>query len=82
MVSRDTAEAAVEEAGLPPDQVETVIAEYEDAQIDALKRALLAAALFALVALWLARDLPGAPLAGAEAPARASPQLQPSAAGS
>src|SRR3954447_21417467 len=65
MVSRATAEASAEKAGLPPDQVDTIVGHYEDAQIDALKRALLAAALFALVALWLAGDLPGVPLAAA-----------------
>jgi MFS family permease len=67
MVSRATAEQTAEEAGLPPDQVQTVVDDYEDAQIDALKRALLAASLFALFALWLARDLPGSPLGAASA---------------
>jgi MFS family permease len=77
MVSRATAEAAAEKAGLPPDQVDTVVGHYEDAQIDALKRALLAAALFALVALWLAGDLPGAPLAAATAGEGTSPRAPP-----
>jgi hypothetical protein len=74
MISRPDAEAAVSEAGLPPEQAQVVIDHYGEAQIDALKRAVLAAALFALVALWFAGDLPGRPLAreeatGAEAPA-------------
>ena len=38
---------------------------YEDAQIDALKRALLGAAFFSLIALWFAGDLPRRPLAAA-----------------
>ncbi|MGH2982418.1 MAG: MFS transporter, partial [Solirubrobacterales bacterium] len=66
MISRPTAEAIVNRAGLPPDQAEAVIDAYGDAQIDALKRALLGASLFALVALWLAGDMPGRPLAQAE----------------
>jgi MFS family permease len=62
MISKPQAEATVAEAGLPPDQAEAALNDYSEAQIDALKRAVLAAALFALVALWFAGDLPGAPL--------------------
>jgi MFS family permease len=74
MVSRSSAEASAKKAGLPPDQVEEVVDSYSDAQIDALKRAVLAAALFSLVALWFAGDLPGAPLGatGPDAAARRS----------
>jgi MFS family permease len=74
MVSRSSAEASAKEAGLPPDQVEEVVDSYSDAQIDALKRAVLAAALFSLVALWFAGDLPRAPLGatGSDAAARKS----------
>jgi MFS family permease len=64
MVSRSDAEAIAEQAGLPPGQVDAVVSDYGDAQIDALKRALLGAALFALVALWFAGDLPRKPLGG------------------
>jgi MFS family permease len=67
MISRPTAEATAERAGLPEDQAQDVIDAYGDTQIDALKRALLGASVFALVALWLAGDLPGRPLAQAEA---------------
>jgi Na+/melibiose symporter-like transporter len=77
MVSRDTAEQAAEEAGLPPDQVQAVVDAYGDAQIDALKRALLAASLFALFALWLARDLPGSPLGTATATEGPVPRAPP-----
>jgi MFS family permease len=63
MISRDEAQRAVEEAGLAPSEAATVVAHYEAAQIDALKQALLAAAMFALVALWLSGDLPRSPLA-------------------
>jgi MFS family permease len=71
MVSSATAEGLAEDAGLPPDQVATVVDHYEDAQIDALKRALLGASLLALVAFWIASDLPGAPL-GSSAERRTS----------
>ena len=71
MVSQATAESAAKEAGLPPDQVEAVTDHYGDAQIDALKRAILGAALFALVALWFAGDLPRSPLGAPEPPATA-----------
>jgi MFS family permease len=63
MISRQQAEKTAKDAGLPPTQVATVVADYGDAQIDALKRALIAASIFALIALWLAGDLPAAPLA-------------------
>lgn len=65
MISRETAQKTVEEAGLSPEEAQAVLSSYESAQIDALKRAMLGAALFALVALWFAGDLPRAPLAAA-----------------
>jgi MFS family permease len=78
MVSRSTAEATAKQAGLPPDQVDAVVSSYEDAQIDALKRALLGAALFALVALWFAGELPSAPLGAADTgPAARRPGTEP-----
>ena len=65
MVSRAQFKADVEQAGLPPDQEQKLIAFYGEAQIDALKQALLLAASFALVGLWFARALPGEALAAA-----------------
>ena len=62
MVSKEEAEESVTAAGLSTQEAEPVLDAYEDAQLEALKRALLAAALFALVALWLAGELPAAPL--------------------
>jgi MFS family permease len=67
MISQQEAEKTAKKAGLPQARVETVVAHYGDAQIDALKRALIAASIFALVALWLAGDLPGVPLARSDA---------------
>lgn len=77
MLSRDQAEAEAKKGGLTSAQVDHVVNVYGDAQIDALKRALLGAALFALVALWLAGDLPGVPLAAAEAASRPPPRAEP-----
>jgi MFS family permease len=66
MVSKQTAEQTSKSAGLPPEEVQSVVDAYGEAQIDALKQALLAASLFALVAIWFAGDLPGVPLSSTE----------------
>jgi MFS family permease len=73
MVSKEAAEESVTAAGLSAQEAEPVLNAYEDAQIEALKRALLAAALFALVALWFAGNLPAAPLAKSPSAERADP---------
>jgi MFS family permease len=62
MVSQSQAEAAVKDAGLPPDQADAVLNAYSDAQIEALKKALLVASMFVLVGAWFARALPSRPL--------------------
>jgi MFS family permease len=66
MVSKPTVEATLKKANVPPNQAQSVVDTYGDAQIAALKKALLAAAGFALVALWLAGDLPRVPLGEAD----------------
>ncbi len=66
MVSRSQAREVAEQAGLPPAQVDAVVKDYEDAQLQALKRALLVASSFVLVGLWFARGLPDEPLASEE----------------
>jgi MFS family permease len=73
MVPTTDVQAAGEKAGLPPQQVEAVTNHYADAQIKALKRALLFASVFALVALWFTRRLPGEPL-GETSPGRSPPE--------
>jgi MFS family permease len=73
MVSKPMVEQTVKKAGLPPNQAQSVVNAYSDAQ----RRALLAASVFALVALWLAGDLPRSPLG--EADADASPSQRPGA---
>ncbi|HXA54564.1 MAG TPA: MFS transporter, partial [Solirubrobacteraceae bacterium] len=65
MVSQAQFEADAKQAGLPPRQVDKLTAFYSDAQIEALKRALLVACAFSLVGLWFARALPGEALAAA-----------------
>jgi MFS family permease len=49
---------ALEDAGIPPDQVEAITVGYAEAQLLSLKIALLAAAAIALASLFLARGLP------------------------
>jgi hypothetical protein len=62
--------AAVEQAavdgGLTPDQARAVADDYGDAQLDALRLALGAVALAALLSLWVTRRLPTRSLAESE----------------
>jgi MFS family permease len=77
MVSKSQAEDAVAKAGLRGDQADAVVADYSDAQIQALKQALFVASSFVLVGLWFARNLPGKPLPSedeGEAPIVAAPE--------
>jgi len=68
MVSESDAEQIAKDAGLPPREVDELLDFYSDAQIEALKKALLIASLFVLVGAWFARKLPDSPL-----PAETSP---------
>jgi hypothetical protein len=74
-IPRADVEQAAGDAGLPPDQATAVAEVYGDAQLDALKRALLGAALFVLIGFWLTRRLPSKPLGAA--PARGDPVPAP-----
>jgi EmrB/QacA subfamily drug resistance transporter len=65
-IPRADVEQAGGDAGLPPDQASAVAEVYGDAQLDALKRALLGAAFFVLIGFWLTRRLPSEPLGGAQ----------------
>jgi Na+/melibiose symporter-like transporter len=78
MISKSQAESIVKDAGLPPKQADALVKDYSDAQIGALKKALLAASMFALVGLWFARALPGEALGAPEAarPAETGPAPQ------
>ena len=77
MVSRDTAEQAAKDAGLPPEA-----GRRRSSTTTATPRSTRSSgrcwrpSLFALVAFWLAGDLPGAPLVAPAAP-RAPPRAEP-----
>ena len=79
MISKSQAEAIVKDAGLPPKQADALVKDYSDAQIEALKKALFAASMFALVGLWFARALPGEALGAPDASAAtaSSPEPEP-----
>ena len=50
---------ALVEAGVADDDTEAVVAEYRDAQLDALKIGLLLAGFLSVVSLAFTRNLPG-----------------------
>jgi hypothetical protein len=58
IVTTEQAHAAVTSAGLSPAEADAVTADYADAQLDALKEAMLAVALLALLSLLFTRNLP------------------------
>ncbi|MEX1142845.1 MAG: MFS transporter [Thermoleophilaceae bacterium] len=59
----DVEQAAIG-GGLPPAQARALADDYGDAQLQALKRAIGAVGVFALLSLWSTRRLPGASRAG------------------
>jgi len=52
-------EAAALDAGVPPAEATAIADDYGEAQLHGLARALGAAGVFALLALWFTRGLPG-----------------------
>jgi Na+/melibiose symporter-like transporter len=66
-------EQALVDKGLPPEQAKAIASDYGDAEIAALKRAIGAVAVFALLSFWFTRKLPGRPL-GPRAPAPTAPR--------
>lgn len=66
-VSSDQVRQTATESGIDGMEVETLVAGYEDAQLEALKLALLAAALLSIPSFWSARNLPDRVLGGASA---------------
>jgi hypothetical protein len=63
---KDVEKAGIE-GGLTQDQAEAVAADYGDAQLEALRLALGAVAVAALLSLWFTRRLPTESLAGGDA---------------
>jgi MFS family permease len=59
IVTTEQANAAAIAAGLSPTEADAVTADYADAQLEALKKSMLAVALLALLSLLFTRRLPG-----------------------
>jgi len=59
IVTTEQANAAAISAGLSPTEADAATADYADAQLEALKKAMLAVALLALLSLLFTRRLPG-----------------------
>ena len=57
-VSADAVHTGATEAGAEPEKVDAVVEDYEDAQLNALKTALLFAAFIVLASFWATRRLP------------------------
>jgi MFS family permease len=75
IVPVDAVEEAAVKGGLTDDQARAVAADYGDAQLEALRLALGAVALAALLSLWFTRHLPTQSLAEGETSATASPAV-------
>ena len=80
IVPVDDVEQAAEDAGVPSAQAKAIADDYGKAQLHGLERAIGAVAIFALLALWFTRGLPGRavmhtppPEAGAPGGPRAAP---------
>jgi EmrB/QacA subfamily drug resistance transporter len=71
VVPVDDIEQAALDEGVPSNEAKAIADDYGDAQLQGLKRALLAVAIFALLSLWFTRGLPG------RAPAQALPARAP-----
>jgi MFS family permease len=63
-LSDDDLRTALDEAGLPADQVDAIVDENESARIDGLRLSLSVLALLAVVALFLTRLVPTEPVGG------------------
>jgi MFS family permease len=80
VASVDQVEQAAQKQGVPADQAKAVADDYGEAELAGLKRAMGAVAVFAVLALWFTRKLPGKPLAVPaedEAPEPAQPEPVP-----
>jgi MFS family permease len=61
VVSVEDVEQAARDAGAPPQEAQALADDYGDAELRALKRAMGAVGVFALLALWFTRHLPARP---------------------
>jgi MFS family permease len=61
-----TVEQGAIDQGVPPEQAAALADDYGDAELQGLKRAIGAVAIFALLSLWFTRRLPARPLAPKE----------------
>ena len=80
VVPVDDVEKAALDAGVSQAQASAIADEYGDAQLQGLKRAIGAVAIFALLSLWFTRGLPGRALAPERTPPESEPEPQPSVA--
>ncbi len=58
VIPQEDAERLLVQAGVPADQAAVIAAEYGDAELQGLRNALAAVAVFALLGLWFTRRLP------------------------
>jgi MFS family permease len=72
IVTTEQVHAAVLDAGATPAEADAITADYGDAELDALKKAMLAVALLALVSIVFTRRLPAKPLTAQEPEAASS----------
>lgn len=72
IVTTEQVHAAVLEAGATPAEADAITADYGDAQLEALKKAMLAVALSALLSIIFTRRLLNRPLTPPEPDAPAS----------
>ncbi|HKF85128.1 MAG TPA: MFS transporter [Candidatus Limnocylindrales bacterium] len=68
VVPVEQVETSLVAAGLPADQATAIAADYADSQLQGLRIALLAVAIFAVLATWFTRRLPGESAAAAAVP--------------
>jgi MFS family permease len=80
IVPVDDIEAAATDEGLPPEQAQAIADDYGEAQLDGLKKAIGAIGVFALLAFWFTRRLPGRSL-DPESSSAAEPERPTSAPG-
>ena len=84
VVPVDQVEKALRDKGVPPNQASAIAKDYGDAELDGMKKALGAVAVFALLSFWFTRKLPGRGSAEEEAaapPEPAAPELAAAAGG-